>query len=114
VGTEISLLVQVHAAIGSGKTTYPSDGTIFAWAPDIPEDLQVIFFSAKPENANWPWVLGDKVIARQHSPSRWNPARGAYALSLRDSSNRILDTVTFEVRGNKVRGADDNQSLSSH
>ena len=107
LGTETSLLVQDHVAVGSGKITYPADGTIFARDPDIPEELQMIFFSAKPENLKWQWVLNDKVIARQNSQVRWKPQTGAYALSIMDSSNRILDSVTFEVRGNKTIGDDD-------
>ncbi|OGR15284.1 MAG: penicillin-binding protein 1C [Desulfobacula sp. GWF2_41_7] len=99
-GTETRLIEMDDTAIGTAKIIYPPDGTIFALDPDIPEGHQMIFFSATPGDSKWKWVLNDKIIAWKESPVRWKLKTGAYTLSLMDSSNSILDSVTFEVRGN--------------
>lgn len=101
-GTETRRIIRDEADGGKAKITYPSDGTLFAMDPDIPEEFQVIFFSAIPQNSKWKWVLNDTVIVRGKSPVKWQPKSGAYTLSLMDSSNAVLDSVTFEVRGNTL------------
>jgi penicillin-binding protein 1C len=99
-GTQTNRIIRNGTSARNGKITYPTDGTLFALDPDIPEDLQMVFFSATPKNSQWKWVLNDKVIAKQNSPVRWKPKTGAYTLSLMDPSNTFFDSVTFEVRGN--------------
>ncbi|MFA5906131.1 MAG: penicillin-binding protein 1C [Desulfobacula sp.] len=102
-GTETGRIVRDGMTGGKGKITYPSQGTLFALDPDIPEDLQMIFFSADPKNLQWKWVLNNKLIARQSSPVRWKPETGTHTLCLMDASNCILDSVSFEVRGNNSK-----------
>ena len=99
-GTETRRIIRDGPMAGKGKITYPSDGTVLAYDPDIPEEFQMVFFSAKSENSRWTWVLNDTVLARKNSPVKWQPKAGAYTLNLMDDSDRLLDSVRFEVRGN--------------
>ncbi len=98
-GTETGQIVRDDATVGNVKITYPPEGTLFALDPDIPEELQMVFFTATPKNSQWKWVLNDQVFAQKNSPVKWKPQKGAYTLSLMDSSDSVLDSVTFEVRG---------------
>lgn len=98
-GTETSMMVRDENSINNAKITYPSDGTLFALDPDIPEEREMVFFSATPGDSQWKWVLNNKLIAQQNSPVRWKPEPGTYTLSLMDSSGSAKDSVTFEVRG---------------
>lgn len=77
---------------------YPSDGTIIGLDPDIPSDNQAVFFqSSKP--GVFSWHLNDQKIAGAEPYALWKPERGKHVLTLKDSENAALDTVTFEVRG---------------
>jgi penicillin-binding protein 1C len=101
-GTETRRIIRDGPAAGNAKITYPPDGTVLAYDPDIPEEFQMVFFSATPQHSKWKWVLNDEPIATQNSPVKWQPKAGAYTLNLVDSSKAVLDSVTFEVRGNKL------------
>ncbi len=102
-GTETSRIIRDGPAEGTAKITYPPDGTVLACDPDIPEEFQMVFFSATPQHSKWKWVLNNNLIATQNSPVKWQPKAGVYTLGLMDSSDSILDSVSFEVRGDKPK-----------
>jgi penicillin-binding protein 1C len=81
------------------RITYPAEGTILAVDPDIPEELQKIFFEAKPTDSRLVWILDGVVIGNSGAAVPWSPAAGNHTLSLVNGENRILDRIGFSVRG---------------
>ncbi len=77
---------------------YPTERTIIALDPDIPERHHLIFFEAKASNTNFQWLLNNKKIGTPSERVSWKPKKGKYVLSLVDKQNRIIDSVEFEVR----------------
>ncbi len=93
---------EIRAAEGQAgvRITYPAEGTIVALDPDIPPARQKLFFEAEPANASDSWILDGRSFGPAGSVSLWTPERGRHTLLLVDRSSRVLDRVTFEVRGN--------------
>jgi penicillin-binding protein 1C len=97
-GTENAVLA---GTAGPGfRIVYPASGTIFALDPDIPSEDQKLFFEAQPKDGLLHWVLDGQRIGSAGALLLWTPVRGKHALSLADASERIVDSVNFEVRGN--------------
>lgn len=78
---------------------YPAEGSIFAADPDIPVDLQKIFFQATPPSAGLIWVLNGRRVGRADRLTPWTPREGRYDLALCDQRGTVYDRVTFFVRG---------------
>ena len=82
------------------RIVYPPSGTVIALDPDIPTDLQKVFFISKTEGKELHWRLNDAAIGETGGAVAWSPKRGKHSLVLTDSQGRIIDSVNFEVRGN--------------
>ena len=78
---------------------YPPQGMIVALDPDIPAEEQKLFFEAKPGSRRLKWVLNGRVIGNAGMLLLWTPVPGKYDLLLVDSSDQIMDSIAFEVRG---------------
>jgi penicillin-binding protein 1C len=72
---------------------------VIALDPDIPGEQQKLFFEAKPHGDGLQWMLNGRVIGGAGELLLWTPVPGTHELSLLDDSDRILDSVTFLVRG---------------
>ena len=81
------------------RIIYPPAGTIIAVDPDIPSDLQRIFFIAQSPGKGLRWVLNDQPLKAADTNFSWAPQVGAYTLALVDREGRVIDTIQFEVRG---------------
>jgi len=81
------------------RIVYPSDGTVIALDPDIPEEHRIIFFDAKTDDKGLYWRLNNRKIGTPGAPFPWNPEQGRYTLSLVDDQERVAHSVEFEVRG---------------
>ena len=81
------------------RIVYPPSGTVIALDPDIPPELQKIFFISQANEESLRWVLNGHTISRVGSILPWTPEAGTYALTLCDRENGIIDSVSFEVRG---------------
>jgi penicillin-binding protein 1C len=88
------------------RIVYPPSGTIIALDPDIPPELQRIFFVSQPRADHLQWVLNDHTITEGGKDYPWTPQAGSYTLSLVDAKGRIIDTVQFEVRGPSAPSGD--------
>ena len=96
-GTEPSS-IELNTIHVNPHIVYPSERTIIALDPDIPEGHHLIFFEAKASNTNFQWLLNNKKIGTSSERVSWKPKKGKYVLSLVDKQNRIIDSVEFEVR----------------
>jgi|WetSurMetagenome_2_1015567.scaffolds.fasta_scaffold18572_3 penicillin-binding protein 1C len=96
-GTENAVLTGMSSQ--GFRISYPAHGTIFALDPDIPSEEQKLFFEAQPKDGHLHWVLDGQRIGSAGALLLWTPLRGKHALSLTDASDRVIDAVSFEVRG---------------
>ncbi len=96
-GTELAVVP--GEAISGFRIAYPATGTVVAMDPDIPAEEQKLFFEAQPQNDQLHWVLDGHPIGGAGALLLWTPMRGKHILTLVDSSERALDSITFEVRG---------------
>jgi penicillin-binding protein 1C len=93
-----------HPAAGIARQNqriiYPPSGAILALDPDIPPSLQKIFFTAQNhDDGSTGWILNDTFLAARGKTVSWTPKAGKYVLAIVNHDHKIVDTVTFEVRG---------------
>jgi penicillin-binding protein 1C len=81
------------------RIQYPAPGTIITVDPDIPESRQRVLFSAHERSKDHQWILNGKTLGPSDAAVAWKPKRGKHLLSLVDREGKVLDSVSFEVRG---------------
>jgi penicillin-binding protein 1C len=81
------------------RIVYPPTGTVIAIDPDIPLELQKIFFICQTNENNFRWVLNGVPMEKAGKTIPWSPKAGKYSLAIADREEKILDYVYFEVRG---------------
>jgi penicillin-binding protein 1C len=81
------------------RILYPPSGTVIALDPDIPKELQKVFFISQTGDGDIRWKLNGTAIAKVGKAIPWNPSTGEYHLAIVDQEDRIVDSVQFEVRG---------------
>jgi penicillin-binding protein 1C len=97
-GTEpLAALPMAHGAFQ--RIRYPAPGTIITLDPDIPETHQKVLFSAHSRAKDDQWILNGKPLGPACAAGVWKPKRGKHLLALADQEGKILDYVSFEVRG---------------
>jgi penicillin-binding protein 1C len=97
-GTEPNSKSQ-RIAQSNHRIVYPPSGMVIALDPDIPTDLQKIFFIAQTSGNDFRWVLNNEPIEAVGKRIPWTPKAGKYSLAIADGDEKILDYVYFEVRG---------------
>jgi penicillin-binding protein 1C len=78
---------------------YPPSGTVIALDPDIPPELQKIFFISQTCESDVRWVLNGTLMGAVGKTVSWTPKAGKYSLAIADRDEKILDYIYFEVRG---------------
>lgn len=73
------------------KIIYPAPDTVIALDPDIPADLQKVFFSVTPGATLL--LDGESIPAM-----RWPPVSGSHRLTLISEDGTVADQLDFEVR----------------
>ena len=81
------------------RIVYPPSGTVIAIDPDIPLELQKMFFISQTNENEIRWVLNGVTLEMVGKTVPWTPKAGKYILALADGEEKILDYVYFEVRG---------------
>jgi len=81
------------------RIVYPLSGTIIAIDPDIPLELQKIFFISQTNENDVRWVLNGVPMETLGKTIPWTPKTGKYSLALAKGEGKIVDSVSFEVRG---------------
>ena len=84
------------------RIIYPPSGTVIALDPDIPQELQKIFFISQTHENDFRWVLNGVPMEGVGKMIPWTPKTGKYSLALAEGNEKILDYVYFEVRGPEV------------
>ena len=98
-GTEDAVMEGV--AVSFPRIAYPAADTIVALDPDIPVEDQKLFFEAVPGAGDFTWELDGQIIGGGEGLLLWTPVTGKHVLKLKDSANRTLDEIAFEVRGRR-------------
>ena len=86
------------------RIQYPVSGTVIALDPDIPVGQQRLFFDTHDSDHRLRWQLDGEEIGPADSVRLWIPRLGTFTLSLLDESNRVVDSVQFQVRGAHLGG----------
>jgi penicillin-binding protein 1C len=81
------------------RILYPPSGTVMAVDPDIPPELQKVFFISQVHEDDFRWVLNGAALERTGRMISWIPKAGRYYLAIADKDGKVLDYVYFEVRG---------------
>lgn len=77
----------------------PTSGTLIALDPDIPPAQQRIAFEGEVGGSDLRWILNGQDIGSAVGLRLWEPQPGSHTLALVDAQHRVLDAVTFVVRG---------------
>lgn len=96
-GTDPQTARQILAT-GHPRILAPAARTVIALDPDIPPSQQRIAFEARADGAALRWVLDGMEIGSATDPLLWEPLPGTHTLSLVDTQQRPLDSVTFYVQ----------------
>jgi penicillin-binding protein 1C len=81
------------------RILYPPSGTIMALDPDIPPEVQKVFFISQTDEEDLQWMLNGTVLEGIGKTVSWSPKAGNYFLAMLDREGNVLDSVQFEVRG---------------
>ncbi|HLZ18717.1 MAG TPA: penicillin-binding protein 1C [Smithellaceae bacterium] len=84
------------------RIVYPPSGAILALDPDIPPSVQKVFFTAETrEGDSLHWMLNSVPLETTGKSVSWTPVTGRHSLAIVSPENKIVDAVTFEVRGHQ-------------
>ncbi len=99
-GTEPNEKIQRAGQLNQ-RIIYPPSGTIIAIDPDIPQELQLVFFLSEPRLPDITWTIENNFGVTEifKNMSGWTPRNGTYNLILNDEDGKPVDSVQFEVRG---------------
>jgi len=84
----------------SARIVMPTQGTILALDPDIPDSAQHVTLKAEQFGAQLSlhWTINDKALSGGKHTT-WQPWPGQHEIALRDDAGIILDHIKIEVRG---------------
>lgn len=84
----------------SARIVMPTQGTILALDPDIPNTAQHVALKAEQFGAQHSlhWTINDKALSGGEHTT-WQPWPGQHEIALRDDAGIILDRIKIEVRG---------------
>ena len=101
-GTETPVVQKTTGSVAF-KIVYPASGTVIALDPDIPPAQQRLFLEAEPRDHRLRWVLDGEVLGPAGSMALWIPTVGQHTLALSDETERVQDSVVFQVRGGQAQ-----------
>lgn len=96
-GTEAVRIESSSAArvvVAAPRIVHPSNGSIIALDPGIPEGRQRVVFQSRPAATGLTWRLNGVAMQK----AGWVPSAGQHRLELVDGSGQVFDATNFEVR----------------
>ena len=97
-GTESPVIALVPSPQREPKILYPAPSTIIAIDPDIPDQVQRVFFQAQA-GQGLRWQLDGLELGQASADYAWRPTPGPHALALIDADARPIAEARFQVRG---------------
>ncbi len=98
-GTEGAVVQKEHQ---TARITQPLNGTIIAHDPDIPTDVQRLFFESTLPIESTYWTLDDQKLGSIGEGISF-PRAGTHRLELFSKDGKKLDQVAFTIRGSNSR-----------
>lgn len=98
-GTEPQEKESRFAMKAKPRIVYPAQGMILALDPDIPEGQQMMLFETDSGDNNMKWLIDGEFVG-EGSFLSWTPNPGKHLLTLVDTEDLVLDSVSFVVKGN--------------
>jgi len=98
-GTESPVIALVGDAGRAPKILYPDESGIIALDPDIPKNVERVFFHAQG-GRGLRWQLDGAVLGGAEGDYAWHPVAGQHELALVDHEDKVIATNRFQVRGN--------------
>jgi penicillin-binding protein 1C len=98
-GTQLGFVATKAVESTRVSIAYPGNGSIIALDPDIPDQVQRVRFTMRPEVEGYRWLLNGAELDGDAGAMFWRPATGTNTLTLLDRDGNPVDRVTFEVRG---------------
>lgn len=98
-GTALTRVASKSVEATRVSIAYPGNGTIIALDPDIPEQVQRVRFTMRPEVEGYRWQLNGTILQSGPSTTLWRPEAGLHTLGLLSAMGQLADQIRFEVRG---------------
>jgi penicillin-binding protein 1C len=113
-GTEPAVIDRAEGSFKAvqARIVAPVGGTILALDPDIPAGRQRVPFEARDVMPGQRWLLDGAELGEAANFVLWPPEPGRHRLSVVARDGRILDTVTFVIRGAMISTTDGGPDLS--
>lgn len=100
-GTEAERIRPAVKTAAGYRITYPVNGAVIALDPDIPAGQEKVFFEMDGRAKGVSWRLDGDEVGEGVSVG-WTPVPGMHQLSIVDNWKRVLDAVSFEVKGGEL------------
>jgi penicillin-binding protein 1C len=97
-GTEPVSAVRRDTRYRRTSIVYPSNDTLIAIDPDIPDDLQLVPLRFEGESRRYEWIIDGEKTGVSNQLLLWKPRLGTHEVSIVDGSNKVIDSVSFAVR----------------
>jgi penicillin-binding protein 1C len=98
IGTEHAEVRGMAPSGSLARIESPTNGTVIALDPDIPESAQRLPIRARGNVANLRFRLDETLLGNAAEPVMWSPRQGYHLLVLEDDQGRAVDRVRFTVR----------------
>jgi penicillin-binding protein 1C len=89
--------IYANAVTINPKIVYPARDMVIAMDPDIPSDLQRIYFKISADDPTLQLKIDETILGTTPKAS-WQPSPGTHHLYLLSREGKIADQVSFEVR----------------
>ncbi|MES2125970.1 MAG: penicillin-binding protein 1C, partial [Pseudomonadota bacterium] len=97
-GTEADTVTVLADARQVPRIVYPGSGSIIAIDPDIPREVERVYFQAQA-GQGLQWQLDGEVLGSASASLPWRPAPGKHVLALVDGQQQSVAQSHFVVRG---------------
>ena len=97
-GTETGVVTVLADAQQVPRILYPGTGSIIAIDPDIPRDVERVYFQAQA-GQGLQWQLDGEGLGPAAASLPWRPAPGKHVLSLVNAQQQAVAESRFTVRG---------------
>jgi len=97
-GTEPQHTRPTSVASRQARISYPPDGMILALDPDMPPDVQRVYFQAN-EGKGLKFVMNGEVLGWADRPLSWVPRVGRHTLQLIESTGQVTHEIRIQVKG---------------
>jgi penicillin-binding protein 1C len=97
-GTEPISMVRPDTDHRRASIIYPSNDSLIAIDPDIPDELQLVPLRFEAAGQRYEWTIDGSRTGVFAQLLLWKPQPGTHEAAIVDGSNKVVDSVRFVVR----------------